>query len=200
MDYLKLIILWIIWCIFHSLLISLKVTNFLGKVLGDKFRFYRLFYNIFSLITFLLLVIYVQEPRGEFLFSWSGYLAYLRPVLLAFSAYLFIAGAKNYDKAQFLGLSQILKQLTGKGISASGKLNISGILAWTRHPWYLATLMLIWSYSPDLYMSGLIINIILSAYVIIGMLLEEKKLEAEFGEVYRNYQKSVPILIPYKKK
>jgi uncharacterized membrane protein len=71
--------------------------------------------------------------------------------------------------------------------------NILGI---TRHPWYLATIMLIWARGLDV--SVLITNIILTIYLIVGTVLEERKLLVEYGEDYRGYQKKVSMLIPFK--
>jgi len=40
---------------------------------------------------------------------------------------------------------------------------------------------------------------VLTAYIIIGTRLEEKKLVLEFGESYTKYQHEVPMLIPFTK-
>jgi protein-S-isoprenylcysteine O-methyltransferase Ste14 len=45
-------------------------------------------------------------------------------------------------------------------------------------------------------MAVLVTNAVLSAYLIIGTLLEEKRLVAEFGEEYRDYQEQVPMFLP----
>jgi protein-S-isoprenylcysteine O-methyltransferase Ste14 len=46
-------------------------------------------------------------------------------------------------------------------------------------------------------MMDLVINTLLTLYVIIGTWLEERKLVLEFGEAYLQYQKEVPMLIPF---
>lgn len=46
--------------------------------------------------------------------------------------------------------------------------------------------------------SAMVVNVILTIYLIVGTVLEEKKLVSEFGEKYRNYQEKVSMLIPYK--
>jgi len=46
----------------------------------------------------------------------------------------------------------------------------------------------------------IIVNSILTVYIIIGTLLEEKKLVLEFGDYYIKYQREVPMLIPFTKK
>ena len=81
-------------------------------------------------------------------------------------------------------------------ITDTGELDTSGVLGMTRHPWYLATMLLIWARQMDV--SAIIVNVILTAYLVIGTYLEEKKLVREFGENYRNYQQKVSMLIPYK--
>ena len=46
--------------------------------------------------------------------------------------------------------------------------------------------------------SALIVNVILTFYLIMETYLEEKKLVREFGEKYLIYQKKVSMLVPYK--
>jgi len=49
-------------------------------------------------------------------------------------------------------------------------------------------------------MVDIVVNIILTVYVIIGSILEEKKLILEFGDAYKKYQDDVPMLIPFTKR
>jgi len=81
-------------------------------------------------------------------------------------------------------------------MTESGEFDSSGVLGIVRHPWYLAVFILLWS--GDLSLAGLIINLVLSAYLLIGTFLEERKLVLEFGEKYRAYQRQVSMLIPLK--
>jgi protein-S-isoprenylcysteine O-methyltransferase Ste14 len=45
-------------------------------------------------------------------------------------------------------------------------------------------------------MPSLIVDLILTVYVVCGTLLEERKLVIELGDAYRQYQKRVPMLFP----
>lgn len=76
---------------------------------------------------------------------------------------------------------------------------MTGIQGWVRHPWYLGTLVLIWSWWWELRLSFLVVNCVLTVYVIVGTLLEEKKLVLTYGDAYKAYQKSVPMLIPFRR-
>jgi protein-S-isoprenylcysteine O-methyltransferase Ste14 len=97
---------------------------------------------------------------------------------------------------QFLGLRQIRTGTSHSALTETGTLNTTGVLGITRHPWYLATIMLIWARGLDV--STLITNIILTLYLIVGTALEERKLLIEYGEDYRRYQQKVSMLIPFK--
>ena len=73
-----------------------------------------------------------------------------------------------------------------------------GILNLTRHPWYLAAIILIWIINREISVSTLIVNTVLTIYLIIGTILEEKKLIIELGDHYRNYTEKVSMLFPAK--
>ena len=196
MDYLLLGLFWILWCAIHSGMICLKVTEYLKLRLGTYFRFYRLIYNLVAILTIIPVISFGDSIEGSLIFQWKGYLLILQILLLAISIFLFIAGTKHYDIFQFLGIRQIWTGKSHSVITKGGELKTDGILSVTRHPWYLAAILLIWSREFDL--SVLITNIILTLYLIIGTLLEEQKLFYEYGESYRKYQKKVSMLIPFK--
>ena len=81
-------------------------------------------------------------------------------------------------------------------LTDTGELDTSGVMGITRHPWYFASILFIWARQMDV--SAILVNVILTSYLIIGAHLEEKKLIGEFGEKYLAYQKRVSMLIPYK--
>ena len=191
-----LLLLIIAWCVLHSVMISISVTDYVKKNLGSTFRFYRLFYNLVAIITLIPVAVFAHSIRTQVIFQWSGYMRIGQVILLAISFLLFFLGGRHYDVRQFLGIQQIKKGTSHKAITDTGELNTSGVLGITRHPWYLAALLLIWARQMDV--SIIVVNLILTFYLIVGTLLEERKLLREFGEEYRTYQKKVSMLIPYK--
>jgi methanethiol S-methyltransferase len=195
-KYLVLSMLVAAWCFLHSAMISISVTEYLKRRLGPAFRFYRLFYNVVAVITLVPVVVFADSVRIQPIFSWDGYLRIVQVVLLGTAALLFFLGARHYDARQLLGIKQIQEGTSGKAITASGKLDTSGILGMIRHPWYAGGILLVWARPLDV--SVIIVNIILTAYLIIGTVLEEKKLVREFGDEYRAYQARVSTFIPYK--
>ena len=194
--YLILALLIVAWCSLHSTMIAQPVTEYLQRRLGRKFRFYRLFFNIIAILTLIPVVIFAYSLRTPPVFQWQGAMQLLRVLFLGTAIFLFLLGARRYDARQFFGIEQIKQGTSSKAIASSGGLDTSGILSVIRHPWYLAGILLIWARPLDI--SAIVVNVILTSYFIIGGYLEERKLVREFGEQYRDYQKRVSMLIPYK--
>ncbi|MEJ2286740.1 MAG: NnrU family protein [Desulfobacterales bacterium] len=194
-QYITLVLLLIAWCTLHSAMISISITGYFKKFLGSKYCFYRLFFNTIAIITLIPVALFAYSIRTQAIFRWSGYLRLGQVLLLGAAVLLFYLGTRHYDVRQLIGIKQIRERTSNMAITDTGQLDTSGVLGITRHPWYLATMLLIWARQMDI--SAIIVNVIFTAYLIVGTYLEEKKLAGEFGENYRNYQKKVPMLIPY---
>ncbi len=197
-DYLFLALLWTAYCAIHSALISISVTGWLKSVLASRYRFYRLFFNLFSTVTLVPLVMYSHSARfnSEPLFTWSGDWQILRYFLVGLGVVLVVTGARHYSILQFLGIQQIRKASAGGAMTGSGDFDDRGVLGIVRHPWYSAVFILLWT--GDLNAAAIAVNLVLSAYLVVGTLLEERKLVIEFGEEYRRYQGRVSMFIPVK--
>ena len=198
MDHFLLAIFWIVWCAIHSGMVSVTATEFFKRRLGRYYRFYRLLFNLVAVATIIPVILYAQSIEGPVLFRWEGFLIVFQVLLLALAGLLFLTGAKHYDLLQFLGFRQIMTGASHGALSESGQLNTSGILGVTRHPWYLATVMFIWADYRSFTTSTLVTNVVLTIYLVVGTILEERKLLMEIGEEYREYQKKVSMIVPFK--
>jgi protein-S-isoprenylcysteine O-methyltransferase Ste14 len=175
-------------------MISQVVVSSLKERFGDRYRYYRIFFNLVSVLTLIPVVIYSGSLQIDPFFTWSGV---WRPVqfLLALGAIaLFYAGSRHYDLRQFLGVRQVMEHESRKGLTETGGLDTSGILGVIRHPWYTAGILIVWARPMD--MAVFVTNVVLTVYLIIGTHLEEKRLVAEFGDEYREYQNKVPMFLP----
>jgi len=186
----------IAWCLLHSAMISVSVTEYLKKRLGPKFRFYRLFFNLIAILTLIPVALYAYSLRTQAIFHWDGYMRIGQVLLLIVAVLLIFLGGRHYNVRQVLGIKQIKEGISSKAITDTGELDTSGVLGMTRHPWYLATILLVWARQMDV--SVLFVNVILTFYLIVGTYLEEKKLIREFGEKYAAYQNRVSMLLQYK--
>lgn len=198
MKYTVLVILWVMWCFIHSGMISLTINRYLRVKLEKYIKYYRLFYNLVSLITLVPLIIYTQSLKGSVLFCWEGPLIFIRVILIVLSLALLFAGALKYDMLQFAGIRQIISGKSHSTLSENGQVITSGVLGIVRHPWYSGSIIFLWIYYRDMYLSTLIVSILLTIYLITGAILEERKLIFEFGDGYRDYRKKVSMLFPFK--
>ena len=196
MNNLLLPIIWAAWCVVHSLLIVPSIKLKMAHLLGSRMRFYRIFYNLVAIVTAAPLVYLEYARRGPLLFAWEGGLRPVRFLMLALAVFLFASGARHYDGLRMLGLRQ-LKEGDRCSLAQEGcRLETGGILGVIRHPWYAGGIVLLWMREVDA--AGLAVNLVLTAYLLLGAWLEERKLEAIFGQAYRRYRKQVSAFFPLK--
>jgi len=191
-------LLWISWCALHSFLIDPSVVGYVESNYPRFFVLYRIFYNLFSFVTLLPLCFYSAVNAGDGVFIWTGIGQIFRGFLICCSLALFYGGAKRYDLKSFLGIRQLQERrsrvLLGKGQDFSA----TGVFGMTRHPWYLGSLLFSWSVLPVYHQKTFAVACILSVYLVVGTLLEERKILKLYGESYSKYQKQVSMLIPWK--
>jgi protein-S-isoprenylcysteine O-methyltransferase Ste14 len=198
MEYLTFIIIWCIWCCLHSSLISIRATTFFKRSLKDNYRYFRLAYNGFALVSLIPVMAFSQSMKGVILFSWDGTLLVPWFLLWALTLFFLVLGYRAYDMGQFSGISQAMADPSDSPGSPPDHLSTKGILGITRHPWYLAALIFLWIRATDIHLSMVVENVILCLYLYIGIRLEERKLIRQHGDQYLDYQKRVSSLIPFK--
>jgi len=188
------------FAISHSVLASYKFKQKLTAKLGDKISFYRLFYNLSSILVFLF--IYEISPKPEYIIY---DLKFPFDIIIVLFQILFGLAMlwvfKSINGMEFLGFSQI-KRFSQKNYNTNDldekmELRIDGIFKYSRHPIYLfASLFLILRPTMDFFYLVFLINMLL--YFYIGSYFEEKKMLKIFGDEYKNYQANVSRFIPTK--
>ena len=91
---------------------------------------------------------------------------------------------------------KIRSQLSAPKTPEAGPLNIRGIYRWVRDPFLLTGLIIIWL-TPFMTVNLLVIYILTTIYLYLGSLHWERRLVAQFGDEYREYQKRVHRIIPH---
>jgi len=199
MKYLIIALLWSGYCALHSYLISVGFTNALAKLLKKYYAFYRLFYNLISLVLIIPLLKYTNQIDSAIIISYGLPLTIVRYFLIAASILIFLwAFFIDYDSLFFFGIRQIINQNRTKSTESSEGLKKKGLLGIVRHPMYFALIIYLWCQTFTL--AGIVVNIVLTIYIFVGTWLEEKKLVMELGETYRKYQEEVPMIIPFTKR
>jgi protein-S-isoprenylcysteine O-methyltransferase Ste14 len=199
MKYLILSTVWAAYCFLHSFLISTWLTNIIARTLKNYYAFYRLFYILISLVLLILVINYGNQLDSEIIISYVSPWSVIRLVLMYGSLLMFFwAFFFNYDSLSFFGIRQILNFGKAKKTNPSEQIKKNGLLGLIRHPMYLALIIYLWCQTFRL--ADIVVNTVLTIYVIIGTKLEEKKLVLEFGDAYVKYQQEVPMIIPFTKK
>ena len=189
--------LWTLWCCVHSLLISRRFTGRMKVLLEADFAYYRLFYNIFSLLTLFPVVLYQSGLQEKIIFAWPWPWNFVKIAMYLLAFILFYGGYRTYDMKYVLGIKQV-RERREDSIQNAAAFRTGGILEYVRHPWYMAAILLVWAFGPVSDVS-LVSKIILTVYIIIGTFLEEKKLIQEIGAPYLEFRKRVSQFIPWKR-
>lgn len=196
MKYFLIAVLWAGYCALHSYLISIRFTKLMSRLLKRYYAFYRLFYILVSFILIVPLLIFTGRLDNEIIVTYSMPVDIIRQVLTWGSLLMFAwAFFFSYDFLSFFGIRQIMN-LKRKS-AQEGEIRRNGLLGIVRHPMYFALIIYLWCQTFT--MMDIVVNAVLTIYVLIGTILEENKLVLEFGDSYTRYQKEVPMLIPFTK-
>jgi methanethiol S-methyltransferase len=195
-NYLLVVILWSAYCALHSFLISIRFNAFMTRLLKKYYAFYRLFYVVISFVLLVPLIRFTDKFESPVIMTYDPPLSFARYVVMSGALLLFFwAFFFDYDSLSFFGIRQILNLAKPKTTAAPVELKRNGLLGIVRHPMYLALILYLWC--QNVRMMDLVVNSLLTLYVLVGTWLEERKLVLEFGEAYIRYQKQVPMLIPF---
>jgi protein-S-isoprenylcysteine O-methyltransferase Ste14 len=181
---------WISWCVLHSLLAWPSIVVAIKQKMGRGQSAYRVIYNLTALASLVPVAFIYEKSLGPVWIAWPTWLRPLLWLLRGLAFVLLLAGARVYPLRDFLGFPPG----NGEPVTASRRLVVAGVLKHVRHPWYLAGLLLLWS--RDLAGRDMVTAIVLSAYLWIGSILEERRLISLFGDDYRYYQSKVPRFLP----
>lgn len=179
-----------IWGIVHSLLASTGIKDLFRRMLGNGFmKFYRLFYNVFAVLSILPVLYLMITLPDDPLYQVPAPLSYVMRVGQVLSVVLLFVSVLQTDILSFTGLRQFLAE------EKTGRLITSGLYRFVRHPLYTFSLLILWL-SPNMSVNTFIVYLALTVYILVGIYFEERKLLREFGQEYAEYRAMTPMLIP----
>ena len=177
----------------HSFMIRRSFRRRMVRFIPEEY--YSALYAVVSGMVLLAVIVLWQESDRTFAIFQGVSRWVFRSMYLAALAG-FVWGTRALKFFDPFGIRQIMNRVRGKK-TGQMPFTVRGPYRWVRHPLYFFVLLMIWS-CPDLTMDRLLFNVLWTTWIAVGALLEERDLVADFGDQYIEYQKKVPMLIPYK--
>ena len=98
---------------------------------------------------------------------------------------------------ELFGLHQVVNNLAGRPMPAV-RFKTPMLYNFVRHPIYLGFIIAFWA-APTMTVGHLLFAAVTTAYIFVGIFLEEHDLTELFGDEYRRYRQRVSMLIPWRK-
>jgi protein-S-isoprenylcysteine O-methyltransferase Ste14 len=192
---LSIIIFLGVYAVAHSLLAAYAVKAWARRVFGPQTdRWYRLVYNIIAVVTLLPILPMIALLPAQTLYVTPSPWRWLLVGGQLLAGFGLVLSLLQTGPLHFLGLTQLLAQ----NPTATGDLTVRGLYGWMRHPLYSFSILFLWL-SPVMTTNLLSVNIVFTLYFYLGSIFEERRLLAEFGPAYQDYQQQVSRFIPLKK-
>lgn len=143
----------------------------------------------------LILLFWLWQPIGGVV--WNVEQPALRAMLYALFAMgflLVLISTFLINHFDLFGLRQVYLYLRGREYTQL-RFGTPILYRHVRHPLYLGWLFAFWA-TPTMTIAHLVFAIATTAYIFIAIQLEEKDLVDTYGDDYRRYRDSVPMIVP----
>ncbi|MGH8072895.1 MAG: methanethiol S-methyltransferase [Lysobacter sp.] len=159
--------------------------------------------STFVLATNLVLVLLYWQWRPLPMVVWDAEAEATRWLLNGLAAVgwlLVLASTFLIDHFDLFGVRQSWRAALGRGPTPSAPFVTRALYRIVRHPIMLGFLIAFWA-TPTMTVGHLLFAGVTTGYILIAVkCLEERDLVAQFGDTYRDYQRRVPMLLPWRRR
>lgn len=175
----------------HSILVRRSVRNALRRAIPEHCQ--GVAYTFTSAIALVALVLLWQHSAENF-YALSGLGRWVLRALLLLAFVGVLWGIRSLDRFDAFGIDAHLAHVRGQQLP-SGGLIVKGPYRLVRHPFYAFAIIAAWA-TPVLSVDRLLLNVLFTAWIVLGANLEERDLLATFGDDYKRYRQAVPMFVP----
>ncbi|MBI5518509.1 MAG: hypothetical protein HY916_00445 [Desulfovibrio sp.] len=190
--------LWTGWGALHSVMAARRIKTAFELALGPRYALYPFAYTVISLWTFWLVL--AKEPDlPQVLWTLQGAPKYFLHLLQLAGIGLLGWAAVSVAGLKMLGLPQLVDVVRGRvpderDIHADFK--TTGAYALVRHPMHAGGILFL-ACQPSQTLGGFVFALFGCLYMVIGTVLEERRLRRELGYVWADYARRVPMFVPF---
>lgn len=146
----------------------------------------------------LLLLFWQWRPMPTIVWQVPGSYAALAVLGLSFVGWLIVfASTFLINHFELFGLQQVSNHLVGRPMPRP-TFRTPLFYKFVRHPIYLGFIVAFWA-APTMTVGHLLFATVTTAYILVGIMLEERDLVGQFGDEYRRYKERVSMLVPWRK-
>lgn len=154
--------------------------------------------STYVLLASLALILLFWQWRPIPSIVWEATNPMLAMALLALSMsgwFIVLLSTFLINHFELFGLQQVIINLAEKP-SGAPRFKTPMLYKFVRHPIYLGFIIAFWA-APIMTAGHLLFAMVTTAYIFIGIALEERDLIDLFGEEYKRYRRRVAMLVPF---
>jgi methanethiol S-methyltransferase len=146
----------------------------------------------------LVLLFWQWQPMPETVWQITDAPVAMTVTCLSFAGWLIVLTSTFLiNHFELFGLHQVANNLVGREMPTP-RFRTPLFYHFVRHPIYLGFIIAFWA-APTMSVGRLLFAAVTTAYIFVGIWLEERDLISVFGDEYRRYRQRVSMLLPWRK-